>query len=765
MKKLFLSSLFVIGLISFSIAQEANNNNTVTQEDYKRYLDEKMEMDFRLSAMEAIDLTPEEIEAFNPVFDNYIAAKDMVMDRKMRALEDFVEDMEEEVLPEKLDEETSDFIESYWEAEIAEMELKKQTYDILENKIPYKKAINFFLFEESAENMVSYNILRSEMPTILFFEKSRSLPVANNKPADVSDKEWSLYIDKKLEMDFRLAAIEEMNLTAEEINEFNPLFDKYIDRKDKITERKFQLTEDYISEMNEEEDEADRTEATSDYIEEYWEEEIAEMKIKEEFYDVLENKIPYNKAIQFFLLEDALENRVRYDDLKMEMPDLLIFEKSGKSKDAKNKMHKSHKKSKEHKAAHKHSTSHIDATHGATSPRTHVPNMNNNTTETALTNPTSTQSKNANNTVVNPYDVTYEMGVDKGTTILDEKVNNKMAITTRHDNTNVANTKVTPVVRAEDITYEIGLDKGTTILDEKVDSKIATTTKQDNTNVVTTKVTPVVRAEDISYEIGLDKGTTILDEKIRTKSVATPKIKSSDSANNTDEFTSATRAEETTYEIGLDRGTSILDEKTNDKMISDSKSDSEMPASSSIEVTPIDGTDKNMVSTNAKIIKKPYSKELFALDNWVSTHRGQMSLDHDYTSNGLKATVAAIESVSKSTPLSMDNWEIHKSSILNAAREITIDAYATNHADLVGAAFKRISKCAEILNGKNPTMETINKVATLNGIAYKINPDMLLLKQDKIVYDFFSQANDVLKDIWNENAKQSVKGTIAEAGE
>ena len=719
MKKLFVSSLFVIGLISFSIAQEANSNNTVTQDDYKRYLDKKMEMDFRLSAMKAIDLTPEEIEAFNPVFDNYIAAKDMVMDRKMRALEDFVEDMEEEVLPEKLDEETSDFIESYWEAEIAEMELKKQTYDILENKIPYKKAINFFLFEESAENMVSYNILRSEMPTILFFEKSRSLPSVNTKPADVSDKEWDLYIDKKLEMDFRLAAIEEMNLTADEINEFNPLFDKYINRKDKITERKFQLTEDYISEMNEEEKEADRTEATSDYIEEFWEEEIAEMKIKEEFYDVLENKIPYNKAIQFFLLEDALENRVRYDDLKMEMPDLLIFEKSGKSRSAKSKMHKAHKKSKEHKASHKHSTSNNDATPSATSPRTHVPNRNNNATETTLNNPTSTQSKDANKTVVNPYDVTYEMGLEKGTTILDEKVNNKMA----------------------------------------------TTAKQDNTNVANTKVAPVVRAENITYEIGQDKGTTILDEKINTKNVVTPKIKNSDSIINKDESTSTTRVEKTTYEIGQEKGTSILDEKTNDEMTSDSDNNSNMPASSSVEVTPIDGTDKNMVSTNAKIIKKPYSKELFALDNWVSTHRGQMSLDHNYTSNGLKATVAAIESVSKSTPLSMDNWETHKSSILNAAREITVDRYATNHADLVGAAFKRISKCAEILNGKNPTMETINKVATLNGTAYKINPDILLLKQDKIVYDFFSQANDVLKEIWNENAKQSVKGTIAEAGE
>ena len=99
MKKLLSVTLV---LCCLSLTMNAQQNNEVTNEDYDRYFDKKLEMDFRLKAMEAIDLTPEEINAFNPIFDNYVRAKDKIADRKFDALEDYSEDMDKETAQDEI---------------------------------------------------------------------------------------------------------------------------------------------------------------------------------------------------------------------------------------------------------------------------------------------------------------------------------------------------------------------------------------------------------------------------------------------------------------------------------------------------------------------------------------------------------------------------------------------------------------------------------------------------------------------------------------
>jgi len=99
-----------------------------------------------------------------------------------------------------------------------------------------------------------------------------------------------------------------------------------MDAKDERTEKKFKLIDKYSAKISKEKKEKKVAEEVSDFIEDYWEAEIAEMKLKEEYFDKMENKLPYMKVAQFFLLEEAIENRMKYDAIIAKMPSIIIVE-------------------------------------------------------------------------------------------------------------------------------------------------------------------------------------------------------------------------------------------------------------------------------------------------------------------------------------------------------------------------------------------------------------------------------------------------------
>ncbi len=574
MKKLLSVTLLLLFTLTTTFAQVSPKNPDATMEDYERFIDKKLEMNFRLSAMEAINLTSEEISAFNPVFDNYITAKDRLSDKKFKILEAYAEEMREESDADDRAEETSDLIEDYWEAEIAEMELKKDYYDRLEDKIPFQKAIDFFLYEETVENDMKYDILVPTMPTVINIEKKKKArkakKMAANKPATVTTKDWNRYIDKKLEMDFRLAAIDAMYLTSDEIEIFNPFFDKYMDEKEELTEKKFTLIEKYTRKIERKDNVKGKEEKMSDFIEDYWEAEIKTMALKEKYFDRMENKLPYMKVAQFFFLEETIENRLKYDAMISKMPTIIIIDQ---------KMEKMREK---------------DAA------------MNENSAKVM------------------------------DSSISDEST--KPAATTMMENN----------------------------------------TQDDNSN-----------------------------------------------------------------------NGSMSEEKEEEPKTNDTSKNIDASESTSLNY-----------ATNTSV-KVAYNNEMTSFDNWVKTTRGQMSLSHDYTSNGLKAAARAIEATATATNTTIENWENKKSEIMYIANQITIDPKSTMHADWVHEAFVTIGSVVKTLNESNQYTYAHGQVSLLQHYAKQINPDVLLMKQADTVYNFFGTTNQALKEIWDYAAKDVPTAEVA----
>lgn len=574
MKKLLTVTLLLLFTLTITFAQVLTSNADVTIEDYERFIDKKLEMNFRLNAMDAINLTSEEINAFNPVFDNYITAKDRLSEKKFKILEEYVDEMQGESDADDRAEETSDLIEDYWEAEIAEMELKKDYYDILEDKIPFQKAVDFFLYEETVENDMKYDILLPTMPLVAKIEKRKKVrkakKMAAKKPMQVSEKDWNRYIDKRLEMDFRLAAIEEMYLTPDEIKIFNPFFDEYMNAKEEMTKEKFDLVEKYTRKLARKDNVAAITEKLSDFIEDYWEAEIETMALKEKYFDRMENKLPYMKVARFFMLEETVENRLKYDAISVKMPTIIIIDQQ--------------------------------------------------------------LEKIRNSTTMN----------EKGVKIMDSSIeNNNM------QKTKSAMTETTTTAKEMEKATE---NWNSTAKDAENSSMI------DNAAV---KITPAAK-------------------------------------------------------------------------------------------TPIDVT---------TIV------EMVSLDNWVNTTRGQMSLSHDYTSNGLKAVTSAIEATANATNTTIKNWESKKTQIMYVANQITIDPKSNMHADWVSEAFVMIGGVVKTLNESNQYTYAHGQVNLLQHYASRINPDVLLLKQADTVYDFFGTANNALKEIWEYKAKFMPATEVASVNE
>ncbi len=194
-------------LVSVSAQNETASNNKVSDEDIQRYVDAKLEIKYREATIEALELTKDEILAFDPIFKKYLDAKERMTEKKMRLLEDFREEMKEDDSVKNQNEDRADFIEDYWEVKIAESELRKDYFDILEDKIPVDKAAKFFLWEEMVEGQIRRNILAEVMPT---FTKIEMIPTKPSKPkAQEMDKDSSTDVDVKVKMKDKKEVVKE----------------------------------------------------------------------------------------------------------------------------------------------------------------------------------------------------------------------------------------------------------------------------------------------------------------------------------------------------------------------------------------------------------------------------------------------------------------------------------------------------------------------------------------------------------------------------
>lgn len=181
MKKLLLTFLTMFGLILSVGAQDYAS----TEEQYERYFASKIEMDFRKYALESLDLTSNEIEAFDPIFREYMNKRVGLAETKVELVENFRTEIKEDDSMKNESKETAHFIEDYWAESINELDLKRQYFGRFANVISYDKALKFFLLEDEVE----YQILRQALAEInpfimkvhMIFESSNKMEPSKSK--------------------------------------------------------------------------------------------------------------------------------------------------------------------------------------------------------------------------------------------------------------------------------------------------------------------------------------------------------------------------------------------------------------------------------------------------------------------------------------------------------------------------------------------------------------------------------------------------------
>lgn len=197
-KKLISLTLMSCLLVSFTFAQQEmaasdltevstlkSNSTTLrtsAEDSYERMLDAYLKVKFREYAYETLNLTKEEIIALDPIYMSYMDDKDRLLDRRAVMVKEYREEMmEDDRLQDEINE-SADFVENYWENKIAVDELRKDYFDRMEDKIPYDKALRFFMLEENAEAQILLARQTDYFPILIEVEVEE--PMVMNKAAE-----------------------------------------------------------------------------------------------------------------------------------------------------------------------------------------------------------------------------------------------------------------------------------------------------------------------------------------------------------------------------------------------------------------------------------------------------------------------------------------------------------------------------------------------------------------------------------------------------
>ncbi len=149
----------------------------------------------------------------------------------------------------------------------------------------------------------------------------------NNNNDEVSAETYERMIQNSFEINLRELAIKTLDLTEDQIIEFTPLYMDYMDEKAELMDDRLAMIEKYEAELSEEKDsEADKNEERAEFVEDYWQIDIDEMQLKNNFFDKFEDVIPYEKAMRFFDIEEAFRSRIARAELIAVMPVMVELE-------------------------------------------------------------------------------------------------------------------------------------------------------------------------------------------------------------------------------------------------------------------------------------------------------------------------------------------------------------------------------------------------------------------------------------------------------
>lgn len=151
-----------------------------------------------------------------------------------------------------------------------------------------------------------------------------TLPVAD-RGGEPTEMDYERMVNSMYKVELRSLAINALNLTTEETEDFTPIYMEYMKYKNGLADRRTDLVQGYRDEMAEDDTAEDEREETADFIENYWEVDIADMNLRKDYFDKLEDKIGYAKALQFFELEKMFQNRYNRAILAKNAPSLYML--------------------------------------------------------------------------------------------------------------------------------------------------------------------------------------------------------------------------------------------------------------------------------------------------------------------------------------------------------------------------------------------------------------------------------------------------------
>ncbi len=124
----------------------------------------------------------------------------------------------------------------------------------------------------------------------------------------MSDYERMLQNQQKV--DFRTQSSKTLGLSAQQVKDFDPLYNSYMKEKSELAQDRMKLLNKYMKEIAEDDSPANEENDKEEFLEDYIELQIKEMKLRKEYFDKMEDVITADKAFGFYLIEDMAANSI-----------------------------------------------------------------------------------------------------------------------------------------------------------------------------------------------------------------------------------------------------------------------------------------------------------------------------------------------------------------------------------------------------------------------------------------------------------------------
>ena len=220
------------------------------RDKYMRMAQSQFEVDMRGIAIESLNLDEEQTADFTPIFLDYTSDKKKLMDRREALVAEYGEEMKENDTEEDEMEETADFIEDYLEFDIRELELRKDYFDLLEDRIGAMNALAFFDLESMYSNRIQRMSLLKTVPVTAVITMIEPVNYSYKPQMDAYNKWNKVYIDGNVTLDhnFTYTGVEKLLNAAEAMVRAEGItVNDFADRKEMIMGKAKQMKENWKS--------------------------------------------------------------------------------------------------------------------------------------------------------------------------------------------------------------------------------------------------------------------------------------------------------------------------------------------------------------------------------------------------------------------------------------------------------------------------------------------------------------------------------------